>query len=1396
MTIRIHVLFAALIMGFSGNLHSQTYNESSDFICQAYTSKQYTFLDTPETPVTVDMTVQWMYCGPWSGSNSGHIYLSIWIDGGWVYALNTTHSGNGCGWTYTDFTISATMWNDAINSNGGSVLFSCYITDSCPGGVGCSGWSDPCFKLTASYDYAPSANFSVSSTEICPGGEVTFYNETTGPQNTFDWNFGEGATPATATGMGPHVVSWNTSGLKEISLTVVGNGDESTEIKTDYIDVGDAPESIIFGEAFESWQSSKYKESIATSKIVKSNSGGYYCLGTFSDTNSTIWIRHIAEDGSELWYSQLAGANNDVVNDAYVSDDGSLFVCGQRGSDYLVAKINSAGGTDWSYTYNDNGTDVANAITLDPEGDIYVTGSTNNAYDATTVKLDGNGVFIYEVTVAGGAAANQGTGILAESDYFYMMSWGRTTGINADMHLSKYESTLGILQWTQNFNGTGFATDEAHEMEVFGDYIYLMGLSDQGADNGWTVVQMGKDGSSGWSTNWFMGEDTWTASDRFEMDADGNLYLASTQGDGVDQSVKLYKISGANGSELWQHEFDAINETWLEGIDIAPNGNVFILARTKNNSGGWDLAVAEVDQVPSQPWWAVYNGCGSSDDWASDVVATSNNEVIIAGYNSQAVAVRYGALVEPVANFQITTTPLCTNSPIVFEDLSTGSGLSYSWAFGAGASPTTATGPGPHQVVYSTSGTKTASLSLVNSLGTSSTSFQFTMNASPTLTVIPNQSICSGSQVEISATSNGTVIWDNGLGAGNAFTVNPTSTTTYNATVENLSGCVSSGSVTVEVNPTPTVNAGNNFTLCQGSAFTFNGSGTGTLTWNNGAGTGPNPTITATVTTTYTLTATLGGCTATDDMLLTVLPAPNVSGGSNVSICQGQSANLTAQGASTYTWYPMFVTQQQITVSPTQTTTYTVVGTGANGCTAQATVTVTVNALPAANAGADASICSGQSYSLVASGGSSYLWVGVGPGSTQVVTPATTTTYTVNVTNSFGCVASDAVQITVLPTPEALAGDDQIICIGDNATLAGDGGVGYNWVGYAEEQVIVVSPATTTSYTLIVEAANGCTDEDMVMVTVMPLPTVNAGADVAICSGQSTTLNAVGGIMFTWDNGLGEGQSQVVSPLTTTTYSVIVEDINGCENSDAVVVTVNSLPAANAGADQTICPGESATLSASGGVEYSWDNGAGETATVEVSPQTTTTYTVTAIDDNGCEGTDQVMIIVHPVVALTISGLGTDPYCVENDLAVSLTGNPSGGDFSGPGVSGNEFVPANAGVGVHTITYTYEDGNGCTHETTAEASVEICDFVVEWESWIEVFPVPTQGALTVMWKGAVAMNLTSVKLIDASGRLVPIQPVSQSDRLTFDLSGLASGNYTLILQQDDKLWKRGVVLER
>ncbi|MEN9400873.1 MAG: hypothetical protein RL632_1976 [Bacteroidota bacterium] len=323
-----------------------------------------------------------------------------------------------------------------------------------------------------------------------------------------------------------------------------------------------------------------------------------------------------------------------------------------------------------------------------------------------------------------------------------------------------------------------------------------------------------------------------------------------------------------------------------------------------------------------------------------------------------------------------------------------------------------------------------------------------------------------------------------------------------------------------------------------------------TYTWSNGATT-PSITVAPTSTTTYTCTATVNGASGSSTSTVMVNPLPTVNAGADVAVCSGNTATLSASGATTYSWNNSV--SNGVAFSPAATGTYTVSGTDANGCVNTDAVLVTVNPLPTVNAGTDQMICAGTPITLNGSGATTYSWNnGVSNG--VAFSPATSNTYTVIGTNANGCTNSDAVFVMVQALPNVNAGADQSVCAGTAVTLSASGATTYAWNNNVSNGT-AFTPTATTTYSVSGTDANGCSNTDQVIVTVNPLPNVNAGADQSICKGDAVTLSGAGASSYAWNNNVTNGMA--FNPIATATYSVSGTDANGCSNTDEVIVTVN-----------------------------------------------------------------------------------------------------------------------------------------------------------------------------------------------------------------------------------------------
>ena len=558
-------------------------------------------------------------------------------------------------------------------------------------------------------------------------------------------------------------------------------------------------------------------------------------------------------------------------------------------------------------------------------------------------------------------------------------------------------------------------------------------------------------------------------------------------------------------------------------------------------------------------------------------------------------------------------------------------------------------------------------------------------------------SICEGTSTTLTASGGATYQWNTGATTA-SIDVNPSSTTTFTVTAFDATGTNSdTDDVIVTVNPLPTIDAGSDVTINLGESTTLTASGGDSYVWNTTEDT-VSIIVSPGVTTTYSVTGFLNGCENNSEVTVTVIDTSvTANAGNDVSICEGISTTLTASGGATYQWNTG-ATTASIDVNPSSTTTYTVTAFDATGTNSDTDdVIVTVNALPTANAGNDVATCIGTAVTLTASGGDSYLWNTGADTQSIDVNPNATTTYSVEVTQN-GCSDTDDIIVTVNPLPTIDAGSDVTINLGESTTLTASGGDSYVWNTTEDTASIIVSPGVTTTYS-VTGFLNGCENNSEVTVTVIDTSvTANAGNDVSICEGTSTTLTASGGATYQWNTGATTASIDV-NPSSTTTYTVTAFDATGTNSdTDDVIVTVNALPTANAGNDVATCIGTAVTLTASGGDSYLWNTGA-DTQSIDVNPNATTTYSV-EVTQNGCSDTDDVIVTVNPLPTIDA---GSD---VTINLGESTTLTASGGDsYVWNTTEDTASIIVSPGV---TTTYSVTGFlNGC--ENNSEVTVTVFD---------------------------------------------------------------------------------------
>ncbi|GAA4012790.1 hypothetical protein GCM10022408_26970 [Hymenobacter fastidiosus] len=632
--------------------------------------------------------------------------------------------------------------------------------------------------------------------------------------------------------------------------------------------------------------------------------------------------------------------------------------------------------------------------------------------------------------------------------------------------------------------------------------------------------------------------------------------------------------------------------------------------------------------------------------------------------------------------------------------------------------------------------------------------------------------------------------WSPATGLSSATVANPTFTLTNTGTTPQIytfivtattaQNCPATSTVRVTVNPAAVAVAGTDRAICSGETTQLGSAALAgySYSWSPSPGlsstTAANPTfsLTNTGTTpqiyTFIVTATTAqGCTATSTVRITVNPAAVADAGTDGVFCSGGTASLgnaaSAVAGSTYLWSPATGLSNPNILNPTVTLTntgttplvvnYTLRVTTSLGCPATSTVRVTVNPASIAVAGTDRAICSGETTTLGSASlaGYSYSWSpATGLSSATVANPTfslTNTgttpqryTFVVTATTAEGCPATSTVRITVNPAAVAIAGTDRAICSGETTTLgsASLAGYSYSWspatglssAAVANPTFSLTNTGTTPQrYTFVVTAttAEGCTATSTVRITVNPASIAVAGADRAICSGETTTLGSasLAGYSYSWSPATGLSSAAVANPtfsLTNTgttpqryTFVVTATTAEGCPATSTVRITVNPAAVANAGTDAALCAGGTTTLgtTALAGYTYSWSPATSLSSSTTASPVVTalnltqapitTIYTVTATTAQGCVSTDEVSVTVNPT-PLTDNIQGTQSVCpTVQGVAYSIK-DPRSPAYRWTVVGGTIA----SGQGTPTITVNWNGANANARVQAYAENATLC----------------------------------------------------------------------------------------
>ena len=401
--------------------------------------------------------------------------------------------------------------------------------------------------------------------------------------------------------------------------------------------------------------------------------------------------------------------------------------------------------------------------------------------------------------------------------------------------------------------------------------------------------------------------------------------------------------------------------------------------------------------------------------------------------------------------------------------------------------------------------------------------------------------------------------------------------------------------------------------------------------------------------------------------------------------------------------------------------------------------------------------------------------------------------YSVELTVSDGVnsnTITTASYINVDPTPAVTLNSSDPACGLDNGeiTALGTGGTGtlnYSWSNGANGPAI--SNLGVGTYSVNVLDGNGCSQIASATLSNINGPTAIVSSDQVICSGDTVVVIADGagsGGSYNWDQALGAGITHNVFPNSTTIYTVVVTDVNGCSSSVSTTITVDPTPVlVFSPSSPSICDLDSVVLSVFGAQNYSWNSG--ETASsVTVSPNAQTIYTVTG-QDNNCSSTASITVNVSPnpiVVA------GADNFTVVTGESINFTNLGSNGtsynwDFGDGGSSTLNFPSYSYdNPGSYTVILYSNLGN-CSGSDTLVINVDVNGLLsYEQSGDYSLYPNPVSAELHI--KAINKFETVKYTITDAQGKAV-LEGIYEFNS-TIDVSSLAKGVYIIQLENKQK----------
>lgn len=572
---------------------------------------------------------------------------------------------------------------------------------------------------------------------------------------------------------------------------------------------------------------------------------------------------------------------------------------------------------------------------------------------------------------------------------------------------------------------------------------------------------------------------------------------------------------------------------------------------------------------------------------------------------------------------------------------------------------------------------------------------------------------------------------------------------TYFVTSVDANGCSITGSATIIQPPPLTVSVSQSDALCFGdqngmaSVSVLGGTSPYTYLWFP-CGCTSNGLSGLTAGSYSVLISDQNGCSIGQNITIgqpapLALSIPSTSsvtcnGGNN-----GQASALVSGGIAPYTYIWNTVPLQNTPVATGLTAgLYSVTVFDSNGCMQTITCIITEPSALASTVNAAGATCYGSSNgsaSVSVSGGSApyvYLW-NPGFATNASASGLSAGSYTVIITDMQGCTHTNTASV---PQPALLTAAiptiQHVSCANlsdGSANASANGGTPpYQFLWSNGAAASSAAGLVSGNYTVVVTDANGCTAMASATVTQPDKIFIVNSANDTTCPGNASVIsaNAMGGVSpftYFWQPNIGFGNMQTVHPNTTTTYTVIVTDSNGCTSTGtSSVIVYNSILSVVLNATPAICAGQTATLTASVNgtniTSYAWSNNLGNgTGPYVVSPSVTTTYSVTVTNVCGSTAVSLVTVVVHPLPQITIPPQAA-VECGYVILHFSDTNSVNSGSSYlwtfGDGSTSTLANPAHlyGQSGVYTVGVTVTSPNGCSSSAQTTCHITVFPYPV------------------------------------------------------------------------------------